>query len=66
MAAIYDTAYPRLKYNLTQKEIIRVYTPVDEELIWLKKRRFRGELSLAGCVAKLADPTLRSILGYPK
>ncbi|MEH6478264.1 MAG: DUF4158 domain-containing protein, partial [Sneathiella sp.] len=47
MTAIYDTAYPRLKYNLTQKEIIRVYTPVDEELIWLKKRRFRGELSLA-------------------
>ncbi len=32
MAAIYDTAYPRLKYNLTQKEIFRVYTPIDEEL----------------------------------
>jgi hypothetical protein len=29
MAAIHDTAYPRLKYNLTQKEIARVYTPID-------------------------------------
>lgn len=29
MAAIHDTAYPRLKYNLTQKEISRAYTPVD-------------------------------------
>ncbi len=46
MAAIHDTAYPRLKYNLTQKDIIRVYTPVDEEMIWLKKRRFKGEQSL--------------------
>ena len=46
MAAIHDTAYPRLKYNLTQKEITRVYTPVDEEMIWLKKRRFKGDQSL--------------------
>lgn len=46
MAAIHDTAYPRLKFNLTQKEISRVYTPVDEEMIWLKKRRFNGDQSL--------------------
>lgn len=47
MAAIHDTAYPRLKYNLTQKEIARVYTPVDEEMVWLKKRRFGGDQSLS-------------------
>ena len=46
MAAIHDTAYPRLKYNLTQKEITRVYTPIDEEIAWLRKRRFKGEQSL--------------------
>ena len=46
MAAIHDTAYPRLKYNLTQKEIARVYTPIDEEIAWLRKRRFKGEQSL--------------------
>ncbi len=46
MAAIHDTAYPRLKYNLTQKEIARVYTPMDEEMIWLKKRHFKGDQSL--------------------
>ena len=47
MAAIHDTAYPRLKYNLTQKEIARVYTPIDEEIAWLRKRRFKGEQPLA-------------------
>ena len=43
MAAIYDTAYPRLKYNLTKKEIIRIYTPLDEEIIWANSRRFKRE-----------------------
>lgn len=46
MAAIHDTAYPRLKYNLTQKEIASVYTLIDEEIAWLRKRRFKGELPL--------------------
>lgn len=43
MAAIHDTAYPRLKYNLTKKEIIRIYTPLDEEIIWANARRFKRE-----------------------
>jgi hypothetical protein len=55
MAAIHDTAYPRLKYNLTQKEIIRVYTPMDEKMIWLKKRRFKDDQSLTCLVPGIAD-----------
>ena len=46
MAAIHDTAYPRLKYNLSQKEINSIYTPLDDELIWVRTRRLKGELTL--------------------
>ncbi|MVF14919.1 Tn3 family transposase [Ketobacter sp. MCCC 1A13808] len=46
MAAIHDTAFPRIKYNLTHKEIARVYTPIHEEIIWVRKRRFKGAQSL--------------------
>ncbi len=46
MAAIHDTAYPRLKYSLSQKEISRIFTPLDEELNWVRARRLKGNLSL--------------------
>lgn len=35
MAAIHETAYPRIKPNLTHKELKEIFTPTNEELILL-------------------------------
>ena len=36
MAAIHETAYPRIKPNLSHKELKEIFTPTEEELILLK------------------------------
>lgn len=37
MPAIHETAYPRIKPNLTAKELDEVYTPTKEEIAFVKK-----------------------------
>jgi TnpA family transposase len=37
MVAIHETAYPRLKPSFTPKELIEVFLPTDEELLFIKK-----------------------------
>ena len=63
MAAIHDTAYPRLKFNLTKKEITKVYTPLDEEIVWAKSKRFKGQQLLLCLVGVLAGnhPNVREM-----
>jgi hypothetical protein len=36
MAAIHETAYPRVKPNFSQKELKEIFTPTEEELFLLK------------------------------
>ena len=38
MAAIHETAYPRIKPNLTRKELKEIFTPRNEELILLNSK----------------------------
>jgi TnpA family transposase len=38
MAAIHETAYPRIKPNLTYKELKEIFAPTEEELILLDSR----------------------------
>src|SRR3990167_3677457 len=38
MAAIHETAYPRIKPNLTHKELKEIFTPTNEELILLNSK----------------------------
>jgi hypothetical protein len=38
MAAIHETAYPRIKPNLTYKELKEIFTPTEEELLLLDSR----------------------------
>lgn len=38
MAAIHETAYPRIKPNLTYKELKEIFTPTEEELFLLDSR----------------------------
>ncbi len=38
MAAIHETAYPRIKPNLSHKELIELFTPTPEELILLNSK----------------------------
>ena len=38
MAAIHETAYPRIKPNLTYKELKEIFSPTKEELILLDSR----------------------------
>ena len=37
MAAIHETAYPRLKAHLEESELIKFYSPTPEELAFAKK-----------------------------
>lgn len=47
MASIQDTAYPRLKSNLTPKELASIYTPTPEELL-LAERVTKGRVAKLG------------------
>jgi TnpA family transposase len=38
MAAIHETAYPRIKPNLSHKELKEIFTPTEEELILLNSK----------------------------
>lgn len=37
MTAIYETAYPRIKSRLSEKELVEIYTPTPEELLFAEK-----------------------------
>lgn len=37
MTAIYETAYPRIRSNLTEKELVEIYTPTLEDLAFVEK-----------------------------
>lgn len=50
MPAIHETAYPRLKQNLSAHDIERLYTPTDQEVASLRKRRFGTPLLLNAMV----------------
>jgi hypothetical protein len=41
MAAIHETAYPRVKSNFSQKELKEIFTPTDEELFLLNVKTKR-------------------------
>jgi len=43
MAAVQDTAYPKLKHNITKKEITRIYTPLDEEILFANQFRYTAD-----------------------
>lgn len=45
MPAIHETAYPRIKSNLSEREAGEGYTPVREELVWVDSVA-RGETKL--------------------
>ena len=32
MTAIHETAYPRIRSNVTDKELVELYTPTEEQL----------------------------------
>lgn len=38
MAAIHETAYPRIKPNLNRRELKEIFTPTQEELILLDSK----------------------------
>jgi TnpA family transposase len=44
MASIYETAYPRIKSTPSDEDLIAVYSPSSEELLWAK-RHTRQDLS---------------------
>lgn len=47
MTTINETAYPRIKPNLSQAELDRVYTPSYEDLAYVRKHRRRKTDQLA-------------------
>lgn len=61
MPSIQDTAYPRLKTNLSQKELDSIYTPTVDELS-LAKRITRGRVANLGFLILLK---VFQRLGYP-
>ena len=50
MASIHETAYPRLSYNITKKDLHKVYTPTSDEYLWLNKQRLNEHSKLVGMV----------------
>lgn len=47
MPSIQETAYPRLKRNLSAKELVAIYTPTPEELL-LARRETKGRVPRLG------------------
>lgn len=60
MTTINETAYPRIKPNLSQAELDRVYTPTSEDLAYVRKHRRRKIDQLA----LLVHIKLTQRLGY--
>ena len=60
MAAIHETAYPRLKFDLSQEELIKFYTPTEQEQ--RLARRHTRELNARVCFLVLLKTFQR--LGY--
>ncbi|MCH9692601.1 MAG: DUF4158 domain-containing protein [Gammaproteobacteria bacterium] len=50
MRPIHETAYPRLKQNLSINEVERLYTLTSQEIVWLRKRRLSKYLQLDAMV----------------
>ncbi|MCP3927366.1 MAG: Tn3 family transposase, partial [Desulfobacterales bacterium] len=40
MSAIHETAYPRIRLNMTEKELFKIYTPNKEEIEFAKKNTY--------------------------
>lgn len=38
MAAIHETAYPRLKSSYSEEELTLTYTPTEKEVAWVSQR----------------------------
>ena len=47
MASIYETAYPRIKKQLTEYELTELYTPTRKELQWVGQKRMNRVNQLA-------------------
>lgn len=60
MAAIHETAYPRLKFDLSEEELIKFYTPTEKEQ--RLARRHTRELNVRVCFLALLKTFQR--LGY--
>ena len=60
MPSIQETAYPRIKSNLSQQELEEVYTPKTEELEWAC-RSARGTIPQLGLLVLLK---ISQRLGY--
>jgi len=50
MASIHETAYPRFSYNITKKDLQKVYTPTADETLWLNKQRLNPHSKLVGMI----------------
>lgn len=64
MAAIHETAYPRIKPNLSHKELKEIFTPTKEELILLdsKTEQVKPEKILAVTFTRTAAGDLKKKL----
>ena len=52
MTAIHETAYPRIRSNVTEKELIELYTPSQEQLEFAD-RNTRGKIQKLGLLVLL-------------
>jgi len=53
MVAIYQTAYPRLKQEFSQKDLNEVYTPTSKELNFAIRHCKRSSASYLGLLVQL-------------
>lgn len=53
MAAIYQTAYPRIKSDITPNELGDVYTPTDEDLEFALRHCKRTGAAFLGLLIQL-------------
>ncbi len=60
MSSIYETAYPRFKPNLTERELAEIYTPSTEELNFVYQRARQPE----DCLLLLVFIKTGQRLGY--
>ena len=60
MTAIHETAYPRIRSNLTDKELQELYTPTADDLVFIRDATKSAVAALG--LAVLLEPFQR--LGY--
>lgn len=60
MSGIYETAYPKFKPNLTEKELTEIYTPSSDELNFVHQRLREHE----NCLLPLVYIKTGQRLGY--